>query len=81
MPASAPPTPPRPTHTWILWLMLMLQFSLIVALITGILTSQAGARLAGAVMAGGGAFGATMGICLGAVAAVRELRRLTAAEN
>lgn len=57
--------------------MSMAFFSLVVALTVGILKSHAGAGLAEAVLAGGTAFGATMGICLAAVTAVKELRKIT----
>jgi hypothetical protein len=50
-------------------------FALVVALSVGILKSLAGTGTAEAVLAGGSAFGATMGICLLAVTAVKELRR------
>uniref|UniRef100_A0AAU3H5A6 Uncharacterized protein n=2 Tax=Streptomyces sp. NBC_01401 TaxID=2903854 RepID=A0AAU3H5A6_9ACTN len=74
------PTTPSPVsashaHTWALWLLVMVLFSLVVALVVILLKLQSGAGPADAALAGGTAFGATMGICLGAVAAIRELRR------
>lgn len=48
-------------------------FSLIVALVTGMLKSVTGADLAAATLAGGGAFAASMGLCLGTLNAMRLL--------
>jgi hypothetical protein len=62
-------------HLWVLWLLLMALFSLVVALAVAFLESLSGTGLAEAVLSGGAAFGASMGICLAAVAVVRELRR------
>lgn len=75
------PTTPSPasasrSHTWVLWLLVMVLFSVVVALIVIMLKQHSGAGPADAALAGGTAFGATIGICLGSVAAVRELRRL-----
>jgi len=75
--SSVPPTAPRPAHAWVPWLLAMAFFSLVVGMAVGILKSFAGASLAEAVLAGGAAFGATMGTCLLAVTTVRELRKIT----
>ncbi|MGP3949187.1 hypothetical protein [Streptomyces sp. 7N604] len=77
MTPPAPPTSPRPAHTWVPWLLAMALFSLVIAMAIGILKSLAGAGLVEAVLAGGTAFGATMGTCLVAVTAVKELRKIT----
>ncbi|WP_328742310.1 hypothetical protein OG301_15625 [Streptomyces platensis] len=77
MTPQAPPTSPRPANTWVPWLLAMAFFSLVVAMAVGILKSHAGTGLAEAVLAGGTAFGATMGVCLAAVTAVKELRKIT----
>jgi hypothetical protein len=55
----------------------MVLFSLVVAMAAGILRSLGGAGLPEAVWSGGAAFGASMGMCLAGVVAVRELRRPT----
>ncbi|MFD8799952.1 hypothetical protein [Streptomyces atroolivaceus] len=75
------PTTPSPTsasrsHTWVLWLMVMVLFSAVVALVAIMLNVRSGAGLADATLSGGTAFGATMVGCLTAVAAIKELRRL-----
>ncbi|MFJ2296894.1 hypothetical protein [Streptomyces sp. NPDC087894] len=74
-PASPTPVPASPSHTWALWLLVMVLFSAVVALTVIMLKAHSGSGLTDAVLAGGTAFGSTMLICLGTVAAVRELRR------
>lgn len=69
--------PTKPNGAWVPWLLAMAFFSLVVAMTVGILKSLGGADLPEAVLAGGTAFGATMGICLAAVTTVKELRRST----
>ncbi|MGW1817387.1 hypothetical protein ACWCQM_27920 [Streptomyces sp. NPDC002125] len=74
-PTTPPPVPVSPSPTWALWLLVMVLFSVVVALVVVMLKQHSGSGLAEAVLSGGTAFGSTMIICLGAVAAVRELRR------
>ncbi|MEU4265548.1 hypothetical protein [Streptomyces sp. NPDC025273] len=74
-PATPPPVPVSSSPTWALWLLVMVLFSVVVALVVIMLKQHSGSGLADAVLSGGTAFGSTMIICLGAVAAVRELRR------
>ncbi|MEU1216388.1 hypothetical protein ACFYSH_32595 [Streptomyces sp. NPDC005791] len=74
-PTTPPPAPLAPSPTWALWLLVMVLFSAVVALVVIMLKQHSGSGLADAVLSGGTAFGSTMLICLGAVAAVRELRR------
>ncbi|MGP3749862.1 hypothetical protein [Streptomyces sp. IBSNAI001] len=73
--ATPTPAPPSPSHTWALWLLVMVLFSAVVALVVIMLKERSGSGLTDAVLSGGTAFGSTMIICLGTVAAVRELRR------
>ncbi|MFI1955605.1 hypothetical protein ACH437_27840 [Streptomyces xinghaiensis] len=74
-PTMPDPAPARAAGAWVPWLLTMALFSLVIALTVGILKSLGGAGLPEAVLAGGTAFGATMGLCLAAVTAVKELRR------
>ncbi|MEV0011099.1 hypothetical protein AB0M10_28665 [Streptomyces sp. NPDC051840] len=76
MPSStAPPVAPHsPSPAWVPWLLVMVLFSTVVALAVIMLKEHSGSGLTEAVLSGGGAFGGTMVICLGVVAAVRELR-------
>ncbi|MFP8905132.1 hypothetical protein [Streptomyces atacamensis] len=69
--------PTKPNGVWVPWLLAMVLFSLVVAMSAGILRSLGGADLPDAVLAGGTAFGAAMGLCLGAVTVVKELRKTT----
>ncbi|MFG3002134.1 hypothetical protein [Streptomyces sp. NPDC048340] len=63
------------TTAWVPWLLTVVLFSLVVAMSVGILKSLDGAGWAEAVLSGGTAFGTSIGICLGGIAAVRELKR------
>lgn len=74
-PTTPSPAPASSSHTWVLWLLVMVLFSVVVALVVIMLKQHSGSGLADAVLSGGGAFGTTMIICLGAVASIRELRR------
>lgn len=77
-PLTTPSQPPaRAAGAWLPWLLAMAFFSLVVAMAVGILKSLGGAALPEVVLAGGTAFGATMGACLAAITAVKELRRIT----
>jgi hypothetical protein len=49
-------------------------FSLVIALVAGILKSQTGAELAESALVSGGAFTAAMGLCLAVLAAARGSR-------
>lgn len=73
---TAPSPAPAPTsHTWAVWLLVMVLFSVVVALVVIMLKQHSGSGLADAVLSGGTAFGSTMFVCLGVVAGIRELRR------
>ncbi|MFH8760339.1 hypothetical protein [Streptomyces atroolivaceus] len=74
-PTASSPAPTPASHTWAVWLLVMVLFSVVVALVVIMLKQHSGSGLADAVLSGGAACGTTMIICLGAVAAVRELRR------
>ncbi|MBW5482625.1 hypothetical protein [Streptomyces bambusae] len=58
-----------------LWLLIMILFSLVVALSAGLLESLAGAALPTVLRSGAAGFATSVGLCLGAVPAVRELRK------
>lgn len=57
----------------LLWLLVAGLSSLVVALVAGILKSSVGARLAEAVLHGGAAFAASMGIALPILVALKLL--------
>ena len=69
---SVPP-PPKPFGIRFLWLLVAVLFSLIVALLSGILKTITGADLATATLAAGAAFSASMGLCLMTLTAVHLL--------
>ncbi|MFE7752648.1 hypothetical protein [Streptomyces sp. NPDC057428] len=73
--APATPSPAPQSHTWALWLLVMVLFSSVVALVVIMLKAHSGSGIAEAVLSGGNAFGTTVITCLGAVAAVSQLRR------
>ncbi|MFB7409661.1 hypothetical protein ACFCZ2_21010 [Streptomyces sp. NPDC056202] len=74
--SAVPPQLPAPAvPTWVLWLLLMLSSSLVVALVVGILKSFGGAGLAEASLTGGAAFGGAFGLCLTAVPVMKQLRK------
>ncbi len=57
-----------------LWLAVAVLFSLVIALIAGILKSQTGSGLAESALVSSGAFAAAMGLCLAVLAAVQRPR-------
>jgi hypothetical protein len=66
--------PPVPDSTRPLWLAVAGLFSLVIALIAGILKSQTGSGLAESALVSGGAFAAAMALCLALLAAVQRPR-------
>ncbi|WP_329239458.1 hypothetical protein OG488_38990 (plasmid) [Streptomyces sp. NBC_01460] len=74
-PTAPSPAPAPASHTWAVWLLVMVLFSVVVALLVIMLKQHSGSGLADAVLSGGAAFGSTMFVCLGVVAGIRELRR------
>ncbi|MCP9958090.1 MULTISPECIES: hypothetical protein [Streptomyces] len=61
-----------------LWLLVIVLFSTLVAVCVGALKHATGTRFADVVLCAGNAFGATAGLCFGAVGAVAVLRSGTA---
>ncbi|MFF5447105.1 hypothetical protein [Streptomyces sp. NPDC012888] len=77
MTASDETTQPHAPNTlpvWVLWLLIMILFSLVVALFVSLLESRTGAALPEVIRSGGTGFATAAGLCLAAVSAVRELR-------
>ncbi|MFF3444258.1 hypothetical protein [Streptosporangium sp. NPDC002721] len=69
------PQPPNgPSATRSLWLAIAGLFSLVIALVAGILKSQTGAGLADSALMSGGAFTAAMILCLGVLTAAQGPR-------
>ncbi|GAB3139120.1 hypothetical protein GCM10027290_07690 [Micromonospora sonneratiae] len=66
-------TSPMPGKTRHLWLAVAGLFSLVVALLAGILESSTGAGLAGAVKYGGTAFVASLTLWLAVLTALKQL--------
>ncbi|AYG82260.1 hypothetical protein DWB77_04430 [Streptomyces hundungensis] len=69
---SAPSSQPR-SGTRYLWLLVAVLFSLVVALVAGILKAGTGVGFADAVLYGGTAFATSMGLCLLVLSAVGQL--------
>ncbi|MGS2645532.1 hypothetical protein [Streptosporangium sp. LJ11] len=69
---TQPPAGPSATRS--LWLAIAGLFSLVIALVAGILKSQTGAGLAESALTSGGAFAAAMALCLAVLAAVQGPR-------
>ncbi|MFJ4676306.1 MULTISPECIES: hypothetical protein [unclassified Kitasatospora] len=74
--------PSMPTDTasstdsaWIPWLLVMLLFSLLVAVCVGFLKRLGGSALVDALLEGGAAFGGSALLCLGVVPVIQQLRR------
>ncbi|MFI6150903.1 hypothetical protein [Streptomyces sp. NPDC051109] len=81
-PTSTPATGPATDlhavcvqHVWAFWLLIMVLFSLVVALTAGLAESLAGAGLLTVLRSGGTGFATAVGLCMAAVPAVRELRK------
>lgn len=69
--------PTVPTgRTWRLWLALYVACSIVVALVVSLLVLRSGVDTTGVVLAGGGGFATSFGLCLALPATVRELKRL-----
>lgn len=60
---------------WIPWLLVMLLFSLLVAVCVGFLKRLGGSTSVDALLGGGAAFGGSALLCLGVVPVVQQLRR------
>ncbi|MFD8346017.1 hypothetical protein ACFV2C_27525 [[Kitasatospora] papulosa] len=71
---SPSPAPSPASHTWAIWLLVMVLFSVVVALVVIMLKEHSGSGLADVVPSGEAAFGSTMAVCLGVVSGIRELR-------
>lgn len=69
---NAPPSESR-SGTRYLWLLVAALFSLVVALVAGILKTSTGVGLAEAVLYGGAAFATSMGLCLLVLSAAGQL--------
>lgn len=69
---NAPPSEPR-SGTRYLWLLVAVLFSLVVALVAGMLKTSTGAGFAEAVLYGGTAFATSMGLCVLVLSTVGQL--------
>lgn len=69
---NTPPSTPLP-GTRYLWLLVAALFSLVVALVAGILKTSTGAGFAEAVLYGGAAFATSMCLCLVVLSAAGQL--------
>jgi hypothetical protein len=67
-----PPLAPR-SATRYLWILVAFFFSLVVALIAGILRASTGTGLAETILYGDAAFAASMGLCLAVLSAAGQL--------
>ncbi|MFC9702336.1 hypothetical protein ACFTWD_16700 [Streptomyces sp. NPDC056943] len=63
-------------RTWRLWLALYVACSMVAGLVVSLLVLRSGADTTNTVLAGGGGFATSFGLCLALPAAVRELKRL-----
>lgn len=63
------------TEVRILWLLVAVLFSLVIALVTGMVKSATGVGAAEAVLTGGSAFAGSMVLCLGILAALHRFER------
>lgn len=68
---SSSPSPG--SATGLLWLLVAALFSLVVALVAGMVKTRDGAKLSEAVLTGGAAYATCMGLCLGILAAAGAL--------
>ncbi|MFC7932629.1 hypothetical protein [Streptomyces cinereoruber] len=71
------PLHPAPPRTWVLWMVIIVLFSALVAVCVAVLKHKSGAGTADTILYAGGAFGATSGLCFAAVGAVASLRGRT----
>ncbi|ADP80147.1 hypothetical protein [Pseudofrankia inefficax] len=71
--AGSPAPQPPAESTTLLWLGLAGAISVIAALLTGMLAHPDGFSLAGAVLAGGGAFATSLGLAIAVLQAARKL--------
>jgi hypothetical protein len=67
------PSTTIPTNVRVLWVLVSVLFSIVVAMVAGILTAEGGETIVHAFLYGGGAFGGTMALCLAVLKAVRVL--------
>lgn len=79
-------TAPHPTSlsrsvAWALWLLVIVLFSMLVAVCVAALKHTTGAGIADLILYAGGAFGTTAGLCFAAVGAVTALRNWTTTED
>ncbi|SDD76734.1 hypothetical protein [Streptomyces prasinopilosus] len=63
-----------PSSTWVLWLLIIVLFSTLIAACVAALKYMTGTGIADAILFAGAAFGATAGLCFAAVGAVTALR-------
>ncbi|MGK5500252.1 hypothetical protein [Streptomyces sp. URMC 125] len=63
----------RPPALRALWVLATVQFSALVALVAGILSGASGTSLPGAVLHAGGAFAATLPLCLAVLSVLGAL--------
>ncbi|MFD5657306.1 hypothetical protein [Streptomyces hirsutus] len=63
-----------PSSTWVLWLLIIVLFSTLIAACVAALKYMTGTGIADAILFAGAAFGATAGFCFAAVGAVTALR-------
>ncbi|MER6108553.1 hypothetical protein [Streptomyces hirsutus] len=63
-----------PSGTWVLWLLIIVLFSTLIAACVAALKYMTGTGIADAILFAGAAFGATAGLCFAAVGAVTALR-------
>lgn len=76
--ASTPPptsVSESANSAWIPWLLVMVLFSVLVAVCVGFLKALNGSSSADAVLSAGAAFGGTALLCLAAVPVVQQLRQ------
>ncbi|MEV6963388.1 hypothetical protein AB0M97_30400 [Streptomyces sp. NPDC051207] len=66
---------------WALWLLVIVLFSMLVAVCVAALKHATGAGIAELILYAGGAFGATAALCFAAVGAVTTLRNWTTTDD
>ncbi|MGW2034773.1 hypothetical protein [Streptomyces sp. NPDC001811] len=66
---------------WALWLLVIVLFSLLVAVCVAALKYATGTGIADLILYAGGAFGTTAGLCFAAVGAVTTLRNWTMTDD
>ncbi|MFE2098841.1 hypothetical protein [Streptomyces sp. NPDC059468] len=66
---------------WALWLLVIVLFSMLVAVCVAALKYATGAGIADLILYAGGAFGTTAGLCFAAVGAVTTLRNWTTTDD